>query len=219
MHPATLVAKDRKNGALQATSLASTLFHFHTISFVNLIFSFVNFNTFPFLSRLMNSWTGGVRWVESGLRGCGIGGGEETKLGGASIQPKISQVTRETLSSRAGRRYPAYQWPGPGSWGGGESPAGGARWDGGVAEWGLNFCSRKNLNSNICVMIGGRVPLAWSLWLLVVVWMWRSKDFIVVSKLTTFTFCPDVVFFVCVLMLRPQCLIRIRMNWKYSPLK
>ena len=48
MHPATLVAKDRKNGALQATSLVSTLFHFHTISFVNLIFSFVNFNTFPF---------------------------------------------------------------------------------------------------------------------------------------------------------------------------
>ena len=40
--------------------------------------------------------------MESGLRGCGIGGGEETKLGGASIQPKISQVTRETLSSRAG---------------------------------------------------------------------------------------------------------------------
>ena len=48
MHPATLVAKDKKNGALQATSLVSTLFHFHIISFVNLIFSFVNFNTFPF---------------------------------------------------------------------------------------------------------------------------------------------------------------------------
>ena len=65
---------------------------------------------------------------------------------------------------------------------------GGARGDGGVVEWGLSFCSRKNLNSNICVMIGGRVPLARSLWLFVVVRMRRSQDLIVASELTIFTF-------------------------------
>ena len=44
--------------------------------------------------------------MELELRGCNIGGGEESELGGASIHlqhpPPISQVTRETLSSRAG---------------------------------------------------------------------------------------------------------------------
>ena len=40
----------------------------------------------------------------------------------------------------------------------------------------------------------------------------KKQRFIVVSKLITFTFRPAVVFFVCVLMFKPQCLIRIRMN-------
>ena len=40
--------------------------------------------------------------MESGLRGCSTGGGEETELGDASHQLKTLQVTRETLSSRAG---------------------------------------------------------------------------------------------------------------------
>ena len=54
------------------------------------------------ISKGQFSWTGGVRWVESGLRGCSTGGGEETELGDASHQLKTLQVTRETLSSRAG---------------------------------------------------------------------------------------------------------------------
>ena len=40
--------------------------------------------------------------MESGLRGCSTGGGEETELGDAIHQLKTLQVTRETLSSRAG---------------------------------------------------------------------------------------------------------------------
>ena len=39
--------------------------------------------------------------MESGSRGCNTGGGEESELGGASFHPTL-QVTRETLSSRAG---------------------------------------------------------------------------------------------------------------------
>ena len=35
------------------------------------------------------------------MRGCSTGGGEESELGGASFHPTL-QVTRETLSSRAG---------------------------------------------------------------------------------------------------------------------
>ena len=54
------------------------------------------------ISKGQFSWTGGVRWEESGLRGCSTGGGEETELGDASHQLKTLQVTRETLSSRAG---------------------------------------------------------------------------------------------------------------------
>ena len=50
------------------------------------------------ISKGRFSWIGGVRWVEWGWKGCNIGDGEEE----TNLLPPILQVTRETLSSRAG---------------------------------------------------------------------------------------------------------------------
>ena len=91
-----------------------------------------------------------------------------------------------SFCSLPGRRYPAWQWPGPGSWRGGKSPAGGARGDGGVVERGPKFCSLS--------------LSALQSWL--------------ICSLSLFALQSSLfVFF----LFRPQCLTRIRMNWKYSP--
>ena len=109
--------------------------------------------------------------MESGSRGCSIGGGEESELGGASFHLQSLQVTRETLSSRAGAavfytNFSSIWRPRFGIWsvnwltwlfcdqdggtpldsdldqGAGEeanSPAGGARGDGGDVVGGVHF--------------------------------------------------------------------------------
>ena len=42
--------------------------------------------------------------------------------------------------------------------------------------------------------------------------MIRSQDLIAASKIDHFHFPAELVFFVCVLLFLPQCLIRIRLN-------